>query len=85
MRRGAGVPTLEKNQNSSRQGAKAQRSAKKKSLVFFANFANFAALRETGFSVAKLIHSFSRPCRVTAKLAVPQWGRRPRHRRVEPT
>jgi hypothetical protein len=28
--------------------AKAQRSAKEKSLLFFANFADFAALRETG-------------------------------------
>jgi len=39
--------------------AKAQRSAKKKSLVFFASFAYFAALREPGFSVHGLIHSFN--------------------------
>jgi len=38
------------DQNSSRENARAQRSAKEKSLVFFANVAYFAPLRETGFS-----------------------------------
>jgi hypothetical protein len=35
-----------KRQNNSRQDAKAQRLAKEKSVLFFANFAYFAALRE---------------------------------------
>jgi hypothetical protein len=48
----------EKNQNSSRQDAKAQSVAKKKSLYFFADFAYLAALRETGLSVRGLVRRF---------------------------
>jgi hypothetical protein len=39
------------NQNGSRQDARAQRTANEGSSAFFANFAYFAALRETGLLV----------------------------------
>ena len=47
------------NQNSSRQGAKTQRDARWEFLLIFANFAYFAALRETAWSAYGLIRAFS--------------------------
>jgi hypothetical protein len=43
------VTTVLENPNSSRQGAKAQRDAQLRPLLFFASFAYFAALREIRF------------------------------------
>jgi hypothetical protein len=72
MRRGTRVRTLEKINTAL---AKAPGSAKKKFLVFFANFAYFAALREPGFSVAGLIHGFSHPRHTCARQRVVIAGR----------
>jgi hypothetical protein len=41
----------------SRQGAKAQRNDRRRSLLFFAPFAYFAALRETVFAVLRSAHN----------------------------
>jgi hypothetical protein len=54
-RASAGRKKWRENPNSSRQDAKAQRSAQEKSLLSFASFAYFAALRETGLSVRELL------------------------------
>jgi hypothetical protein len=45
------APRREERKNSSRQDAKSQSGAKHKSLLFFANFAHFATLRETVFLI----------------------------------
>jgi hypothetical protein len=42
----------------SRHGAKAQTNTRREPLLFFASFAHFAALRETGLAVPRSIHSF---------------------------
>ncbi len=52
---------MKKSRKAHAKTVRRKRSAKGKSLFFFASFAYFAALRETGLSVRGLIHTFSRP------------------------